>query len=332
MSQKPIISFWGTPPLAASLLRKLHACQNFEIAFTVSQPDKARSHRGREVQPSAVKLASGELQIPCLTPKSLRKEESIVINKTTEQNVDCHVILAYGKILSKSIIEQPSFGSINFHGSLLPDYRGASPIESALKAGDKVSGYTVQKISEELDAGDILAKELINIDVNDNRSSLFDKICHRIEEQGPRNVLDYLQGKLKAIPQEHEKATFCGKFEPKDGLIDWDWPAFKIFNLARAFSPRPGVYSFFQGKRCKLQLASVETWENTTGQTEDHAPGTIVQAEKNRIIIAAGGNSTLAFSGFQFEGRKMCSSQEFLNGTKAKAGMIFSSGINIERG
>lgn len=330
MSKKPTISFWGTPPLAASLLRKLHSNDSFKIAFTVSQPDKPRSHRGRDIQASPVKLVSEELGIPCLTPRSLKKESTVITENTHEYGVDCHVILAYGKILPTEIIEQPAYGSVNFHGSLLPKYRGASPIESALKAGDRVTGYTLQKIIQELDAGDILAKESIVIDVNDNRALLFDKICQLVEERGPVNLLDYLKGKLTPTSQDHGQATFCGKFEPQDGLIDWELPAIEIFNLARAFSPRPGVYSFFQNKRCKLQLAKVESWEQATAQSNEKPPGSILHADKQRIIIATGGGSSLAFSSFQFEGRKMCSTQEFLNGTQAKVGMLFSSGVNIQ--
>lgn len=330
MTQKPTISFWGTPPLAASLLRKLQASGLFNIAFTVSQPDKPRSHRGRDIQASPVKQVSEELGIPCLTPQSLKKEPTIITENTHEYGIDCHVILAYGKILPTEIIEQPAYGSVNFHGSLLPKYRGASPIESALKAGDRVTGYTLQKIVKELDAGDILTTESIEIDVNDNRALLFDKICELVEERGPGNLLNYLKGKLTPTPQDHEQATFCGKFEPQDGLINWELPAIEIFNLARAFSPRPGVYSFFQNKRCKLQLANVESWDQATGQSDEKPPGTIIHTDKQKIMIAAGGGSSLAFSNFQFEGRKMCSTQEFLNGTQAKVGMLFSSGVNIQ--
>ena len=138
----------------------------------------------------------------------IKKERSLILEKTKEHEVVCHIILAYGKILPAEIIEQPAYGSVNFHGSLLPILRGASPIESALRLGHRTTGFTLQKIVSELDAGAILATEQLAIEANDNRQSLFEKLSQSICSTGPGHVVAYLAGKYQPVEQDHKKATF----------------------------------------------------------------------------------------------------------------------------
>lgn len=231
----------GTPDFAAAILRAL--CENqerWEVIGAVSQPDKPRG-RGHKVAPTSVKRYAQEVGVPVYQPQSLRTEEASALLR--DLHPDIIVVAAYGKILPKEFLDGPPFGCINVHGSLLPEYRGAAPIQRAVIDGRRQTGVTIQRMADGIDTGDVLARRTVDILPEDDSGSLFQKI----EACGASLLLEtlplYLEGCIVPEPQDDARATYAAKLEKADCRLDFSRSAEELHNLVRGLSPAPLAFS-----------------------------------------------------------------------------------------
>ncbi|MBU0707458.1 methionyl-tRNA formyltransferase [Patescibacteria group bacterium] len=245
--------FFGTPDLAVPFLKVLNK-NNVSIEAVVTQPDRpAGRHKILTAPP--IKLAAQGLDLKTIQVNSLK--DSQTLDTIISINADIYIVVAFGLIIPKELLEVPRFGIINFHPSLLPKYRGASPISSPILAGDTTTGMTIMKMTEGLDCGPIINQKNISIDVDETSKTLTNKFM----TQGPdwlyQTLLDYSSGKLNIKLQDESKATLTKQMNKSDGHVDWSKEAQLIERMIRAYNPWPGVYTFYNGKRINLIKANV---------------------------------------------------------------------------
>jgi len=299
------IVFFGTPEFAVPFLDCLYNDKEIEILAVVTQPDK-ETGRKRILTPPPVKVKAQELGLTILQPEKL-KNNAEFIELLKGLKADFFVVIAYGKILPEEMINIAKYGSVNVHGSLLPKYRGASPIQSALLNGDKETGLSIINISEDLDAGDLylLKKEVIKED------DTYESLSKRLSAIGaiiiPTALKDIKNGILTPIEQNHSKATKCTKFTKDDALINpKNEEAEKIYNKLRAFTPWPGIYMIIKNKRFKILKASVmkESLNVKSGEIKAVNKELLLGTKKGILII----------NEIQPEGKKPMQPHEFING------------------
>ena len=306
---KEKIVFMGTPEFAVSSLRKLVE-KGFNVSLVVTQPDKPAG-RGRKLTPPPVKVEAEKLKIPVLQPEKIKDNPELekLLRKISP---DLIVVVAYGKLLPPWLLTLPKYGAVNLHASLLPEYRGASPIQSVLLDGKEKTGVTVMKISEELDAGDILSQREVEIYKSDNAKTLHDRLSQIGAELLAETLPLYVEGKIIPQPQDHSKATYCPKITKEMGKIDWQESAVKIFNKIRAFTPWPSAYTFLEGRRIKITEAE-PLMEETS-----FPPGTVIKADKELLVSA--GRGILRILKLKPEGKKEITAEEFIRGYPIKVG------------
>ncbi len=305
------VVFMGTPEFAVPSLKKVVE-SGFEVPLVVTQPDKPAG-RGKRLKPPPVKVVAEELGIPVIQPERIKDNGDLRLI-LEEVAPDVIVVVAYGKILPKWMLELPSKGCINLHASLLPAYRGASPIQSVLLDGRDITGVTVMKINERLDAGDILAQKEVKILPEDNAQTLHDKLSIVGAELLAETLPGYLKGEISPIPQDDSRATYCKPITKEMGRIDWSLPAEKIVNMVRAFTPWPSAYTFFKNRRVKLTKARAV--EGVRGK-----PGEVINVA-GKLVVAAGYGGVL-IEKLKPEGKKEISGEEFVRGYRVKTGDKF---------
>ena len=249
MSNKLNFVFFGTPEVASETLEILKE-SGFLPSLIVTSPDKPQG-RKMIVTPPLVKTWAIQNNIPYLQPEKINALEF-------KDGFDLFIVVAYGKIIPKNIIEIPKLGSINIHYSLLPKYRGASPVESAILNGDNATGVSIQKMEFKLDSGSILAQEKVEIGSNEKTPGLRKRLIKIGGELLVKILPDYLENKITAIPQEEKEATFCKKINKEDGLIDLNADAIINYNKFRAYAGWPSIFFFKDGKRIKVTDAVLE--------------------------------------------------------------------------
>ncbi|NLK62260.1 MAG: methionyl-tRNA formyltransferase [Fusobacteria bacterium] len=307
------IVFMGTPEFAAYSLEKVYDKYGISAIFTKAD---RRNMRNNKVKYSQVKEFGLNKDIPVYQPENINNDEIFEILKSI--NPDIIVVVAYGKIIPKKIIDLPKYGIINVHASLLPKYRGASPIQSAIINGDKVTGVTIMYIEEGLDEGDMILKREVIIDETDNFMSLHDKL----KIVGADTLLEALEnifkGNLNIIKQNHNEATFVKPIKKEDTQIKWDDTVDNLFNLIRGIDPFPGAYSILNDKIFKIH--SVEKInENYKGSI-----GEIVDIIKNKGPIVKVNNGALLLTRVKPENKKILTGQDIINGNYIKIGDIFN--------
>lgn len=236
-------------------MRDLIAADGFEVVFAVTNPDVAVG-RSAELKPSAVKAAATEAGIPVFTPAKVRGNAEF-LESVKAFGADYFVVAAYGKILPNEILEAPARLCVNVHGSVLPKYRGASPVQSVLLEGETETGVTVMAMSEGMDEGDALAVLPIAIDRRDTSASLFVKFSEVSGEFLVQTLRAHFAGNVVPVPQDHSKATYCKKIFKEDARADWSLPAETLFNRFRGYSPWPGLHTYFQGKKLSVESCEV---------------------------------------------------------------------------
>jgi methionyl-tRNA formyltransferase len=309
------IIFMGTAELSCASLEKLAG--KFSIAAAVTQPDKPKG-RDLKLQFSPVKILAGKLKLPVLQPAKARDEK--FISELRELKPDLIVVVAYGQILPPPILDLPKFGCLNVHTSLLPKYRGASPIQSAILNGETETGVTVMKMDSGLDTGEILSQASTPILPEDNSQMLHDRLAQLGAELLVETIPDYVAGKILPKPQPAEGASYAAKIKKEDGKIDWSEPAEKLLNRLRAFTPWPGAFTFLKSE-LKPQLLKI--WKAEVLE-KSGAAGEILSADKNGIVVACG-KSALRILELQSEGGRRLSAQEFLAGNPLRVGETFST-------
>lgn len=275
------IGFFGTPPFAASILSDLVASRA-EVVFAVTNPD-APAGRSGQPKPSPVKSVATGAGIPVLTPEKIRGNAEF-LSAIRSFGADYFVVAAYGKILPKEILESPKKLCVNVHGSVLPKYRGASPVQSVLLAGETETGVTIMAMSEGMDEGDVLGILPIEIAPSDTAETLFLKFSSL---SGPflRTVLEaYDSGHVVPVPQNGELATYCSKIRKEDAVADWSLPARTLFNRFRGHFPWPGFHSSYRGKRLSVESCAVLP-EASCPPLLQCAPGTVFRSSDGEVCV-----------------------------------------------
>lgn len=256
------VVFMGTPDFAVPSLQKLLDA-GFEVCAVYTQPDKPKG-RGHKLQAPPVKELALQHEIPVFQPTSLRKEE--VQQELQSFQPDVIVVVAYGKILPKAVLDLPRLGCINVHGSLLPKYRGAAPIQWTVINGDGTGGVTTMFMGEGLDTGDMLLKAETPVGAEETAGQLFD----RLKDLGADLLLETLekleQGTLTPIPQNEEDATHAPMLSKELSVIDWSKPARELHNLIRGLNPWPSAYSYLDGKKLKIHASRVVEGSGEAGK------------------------------------------------------------------
>lgn len=302
MSDPLRIIFAGTPDFAARHLVALLSTQH-RVVGVLTPPDKPAG-RGKKLTTSPVKELALTHDIPVYQPTSLKTEESHEWIKA--QQADIMIVVAYGMLLPKAVLEIPRLGCLNVHGSLLPRWRGAAPIQRALWAGDKETGVTIMQMDVGLDTGDMLYKASCPITYEDTSASLYEKLA----ELGPKaliNTLDLItSNKIKAEKQDDDLANYAQKLSKEEAKIDWSLSAEQIERCIRAFNPWP--ISFFM-----LDEHSVKVWKaQVIADKTDQPAGSVLRADKTGIYIATG-EGILNITELQPSGKKPMASADFLN-------------------
>src|SRR3989344_6813332 len=251
MQSKLKIIFMGTPEFAATILGKLIESGIYKPGLVITQPDKPVG-RKQALTPPPVKALAEANGISAWQPKNLRDPE--IIQKIKDEKPDIILIAAYGKIIPQEVLDIPSFGALNVHGSLLPFLRGASPVQTAILEGHKETGPTIMVVDAELDHGPILAQEAFSIDTDDTTATLMQKMAKAGADLLLKTLPLWLEEKIKPIEQEHSKATLTQIFQKEDGEIKPEMTAEYIERMARAFDPWPGGFIKFKVKRSKLKV------------------------------------------------------------------------------
>lgn len=305
---KPLnIIFAGTPDFAAKHLEALlHSSHHVIAVYT--QPDKPAG-RGKKLQASAVKQLAQQYQLPIYQPKSLRTPEAQA--KLAALNADVMVVVAYGLILPKTVLNMPRLGCLNVHGSLLPHWRGAAPIQRAIWAGDMETGVTIMQMDEGLDTGDMLHKVYCDITPEETSASLYQKLAD-IAPEALLDVLDHLEsGKFMAVKQDHSQSSYAEKLSKEEAKLDWSLSAAQLERCIRAFNPWP--ISYFSTTDLQGNEHILKVYQATVLPHVDKPIGTILTADKQGIQIATA-EGVLNLLQLQPAGKKPMSAQELLNG------------------
>ncbi len=305
MSDAQITTFFlGTHDFAATILQGLLHDPRFNIQRVITQPDRPIG-RKQELQASPVKIIAQANNLTLEQPASLKNYNFELHNSPTSKKFpDLAIVAQYGLMIPKHIIESPKYGIINVHTSLLPHYRGASPIQSALIAGEKKTGVTIMLMDEGMDTGPILAQEEIMIDPDDTYESLDKKMAILGRDLLLKTVPGYCMGNINPQPQDSNSATICKKLDRDDGRVDWEKPAQELYNLYRGLYPWPGIWTTWNNLRVKL----LEIRPNTLRL----APGSL-KVEKNTLLVGCG-DSSIQIIQLQVEGKNPQSAESFIAG------------------
>jgi methionyl-tRNA formyltransferase len=293
----------GTPGFAVPTLIALIESEH-DVVSVVTKPDTPKG-RGRRVIPPPIKTLAIDHNIPVLQPEKIKTEE--FHNELKVYNPDIICVAAYGKILPKNILGLPPNGCINVHGSLLPKYRGAAPVNWAIIRGEEITGITTMMMDEGMDTGDILLQREVKIEVEDDAESLSEKLSIVGAELLIETIRLQTQGMLPRIPQDHSKATYAPMLKKEDGMIDWRKSSEDINNLIRGTLPWPGAYTTINGKNLKLYKAEVS---HGIGR-----PGEVILSESG-ILRVATGDGSIDITEIQIEGGKRLPIEPFLRGRK----------------
>jgi methionyl-tRNA formyltransferase len=298
--------FMGTPDFSVPTLLALHAAGHDIVAVYTREP-KPGGRRGLEQVATPVEREARGLGIPVLTPKSLKTSEAQA--EFAAFNADAAVVVAYGMILPKGVLEAPRLGCFNVHASILPRWRGAAPINRAIMAGDKESGVTIMQMDEGLDTGAMALMEKISIGADVTAGDLHDTLAQLGADAMPRALAAAGRGTLSLTPQPEAGATYAAKISKDETRIDWSKPAADVHNHIRGLSPFPGAWFELDGMRVKVLRTTLAPGKGTPGTTLD-----------DKLTIACGAGAVRLVQ-IQRAGAKAMQVDEFLRGTAVKAGI-----------
>ncbi|MCI6091705.1 methionyl-tRNA formyltransferase [bacterium] len=304
------IIFMGTPDFSVGTLEALVEAGH-EVVLAVTQPDKPKG-RGKEMQFTPVKECALRHGIPVFQPKKVRDPECV--EELKKYQADVCVVIAFGQILPKEILEMTPYGCINVHASLLPSYRGAAPIQWAVIRGEKISGVTTMQMDEGLDTGDMLEKTEIILDEKETGGSLHDKLAEAGAKLCVHTLDKLVQGDLTPQKQGESPTEYARMLDKKLGDINWEQSAVEIERLIRGLNPWPSAYTDWNGKTMKIWEADAVPGENT-----EKAPGTITDVTKDDFAVQTG-DGQLRVRALQIPGKKRMEADAFLRGYQVKVG------------
>ncbi len=307
------IVFMGTPDFSIPSLEAIVE-EGHELIGVVTQPDRPRG-RGKRMTPSPVKAWAVERGYEVYQPERARDHD--FIEKLESLAPDLIVTAAYGQILPKRILDIPPLGCINVHASLLPKYRGASPIHQAIMDGETKTGITIMYMDVGMDTGDIILMKETPIHADENCGSLHDRLAQLGGVALKESLRLFAQGKPKGTPQQHDKATYCQKIDKSMGEIDWTMEIDRIKNHVRALTPWPGAYTHIHGLRLKiLEVSESQILKETT-----NIPGRVVYADEENGLVVSAANGLVRLNKIQAPGKRVMEDVEFLRGNKIEVGI-----------
>jgi len=308
MTQSLSLVFCGTPQFAVPTLYKLVEA-GYLVRLVVTQPDRPRG-RHLELVPSPVKASATQLKLPVTQPETIKKNEAFQA-QLEALKPDAIIVVGYGRIIPDWMLALPRLGNINLHGSLLPKYRGAAPIQWAIARGESVTGVTTMRIDAGLDTGDILLQREMTIANEDTAETL----ASRLAVIGADLIVETLHGlehsTIHPQPQDHSKATLAPILKKEDGRVDFQRSAFEIFNRLRGFQPWPGAYTSFRTK--SLNIRAARPLERRISQ------GSLL-ADGARLLVGCGEGTALELLELQPEGKKRLSAPDFIHGYHPQPG------------
>ncbi|MBM7623306.1 methionyl-tRNA formyltransferase [Sporohalobacter salinus] len=312
------VIFMGTPDFSVPTLKRLIEEDFTDVIGVVTQPDRPRG-RGQKMHPSPVKEEALKEDLTLLQPEDINNSDSVT--KLKELNPDVIVVIAYGQILDKEILDLPKLGCINVHASLLPKYRGSGPLHRVIINGEEETGITTMYMEEGLDIGDIILKEKVEITSEETVGELHD----RLAVLGAEVLLETLElikaGEANRISQDDRKATYAQKITKEEGRIDWTASAQEIKNLIRGMNPWPGAYTFYNDNRLKVWNSRI--YDSKTKPSV--IPGTVVDIENESGFIVQSGEGQLLISEVQPENKQRMSANDFLRGYDLQEGTLLTT-------
>lgn len=311
MSSPPwSVVFMGTPVFAVPSLQALISYDQVVVAAVVTQPDRPKG-RGLTTAPSPVKVLAQEAGLPVLQPEKIRDKDLLVeIRKLAPELI---IVVAYGKILPSELLAIPPRGAINVHASLLPQYRGAAPIQWAIIKGEEITGVSTMQLDEGMDTGPVFLTRETRIKPTDTAGVLQNRLAALGAEALIQTLQGLRKGSLSPKPQSQTRVSYAPMLKKEDGLIDWQRPAIEIFNLVRGLDPWPGSYTFWRGRLCHFYGPLV-----IEGPVKEQ-PGTIVQLDESGLLVATG-HGYIRLSEIKKEGGRRMPVADFRRGHKMEAG------------
>lgn len=306
------IVFFGSSQFALPSLTALVEA-GFNIPLVVTQPDKPKG-RGLSLEPTAIKASAEKFKLKVYQPEDVNTDEAIKLFKSL--NPDLFVVIAYGQILKPKVLNIPKIFSLNIHGSLLPKYRGAAPINWAIIKGERITGITVIKMSARMDAGPIILQESIAVNESDTAVVLEEKLASLGANLVLKSIGLVANNNYQLTPQDKSQIFFAPKLTKQTGLIDWKKPAGEIYNLIKGCLNWPGAFTYYQGKQLKIYKAKMCL---SACAAEPVVYGQIIEADKDKIVVAAG-KDNLIIEELQIEGKRKMSAKEFIAGHKIHKG------------
>ncbi len=319
--------FFGTSNVALPILEALR--KEHEIAAVVTTPD-VKVGRRQEMEESPVSALAADLGLLTFKPENVKDNREFLGQLKNlclpspspspdgrgmgPAGVELFVVVAYGKILPMDIISAPKYKTINVHFSVLPKYRGASPIQAALLNGDEQTGTSIFLLDKNVDDGLLLTQEIVNIDPDDNFFTLSDKLARRSANIINQTISDYVSGKITPLPQDEDSVSYCKIVSKADGKVDWNKSATEIYNQFRAFYIWPGIWTTWKGQNLKITECITTELQNgdTTENYRNLDPGTVIADG----VVICGNNTKLKINRLQLAGKNEVSITEFLNGYK----------------
>ena len=307
--KKARIIFMGTPEISAKVLEGMIS-SGFNIVALIAQPDRPVG-RKKVMAPVPTKVVAEKYHIPVYQPIKIRKEYEFV----NDIKPDLILTLAYGQIVPQGLLDIPTFGALNLHGSLLPKYRGAAPIQYALLNNEKKTGMTLMRMVKEMDAGEMFDTEIVEISEEDNSTSLFIKMGEAALKLAIRAIPQFLNGELKGIPQDESLVTFAPSIKPEEEQIDFNKSKEEIFGKIRALSDAPGAFLYLNEQKLKIYKAKIIS-DEVIGKV-----GEIIKADKGGLFVQCN-NGVLSLLDLQKEGKNRMDYKSFINGNQNLLGQI----------
>lgn len=308
------VIFMGTPDFAVPALKALAESAEYDVKLVVSQPDKPQG-RKQILTPSPVKQLALQYNLEVYQPENLKSDEAYERIKVF--NPDFIVVSAYGNILPKRILDVPLYGCVNLHGSILPKYRGAAPIQWSVINGDKITGVTTMLMDVGLDTGDILLVSEKLIGENETAGEVFDSLAELCPELLLRTLEGLEKGEIRPVKQDNDSATYVSVLSKEMAVIDWTKTSDTIHNLIRGLNPWPVARTEYNGKILKIYTSAV------VDRKINKAPGSVI-TENGRIYVVCGDFTVLSVEELQLEGSKRMFSEDFLRGRSFDEGFLFN--------
>ncbi len=313
MSQRPRSVFFGTPDFAVPIVEA--TAEVTDLVAVVTQPDKPKG-RGHELAPPPVKVWAEARGLPVFQPTKLR--DGVLAEALRAFAPDVAVVAAYGRILPTDLLELPRRGCVNVHGSILPKYRGAAPIQWAIANGDAETGVSLMRMDAGLDTGDVISVMTVPIDPDDTAGTMHEKLARLGGDIIRRDLVGYVDGALDPVPQDAAHATLAPILTKDHGRLDFSLPAPRIVHRMRGFTPWPGAFTFLApGGKELLKVIDARPAQRPAG-AEDAAPGTVISLRP--LLVAAGEGTALELLEIQPEGKRRMAAHEFTAGRRVVEG------------